>query len=256
MKNGKMILLTMVTGVVMVMFACGPKYPNCEKDEHCKEHNQYCVDKLCRDCATSEHCKSKGPCAFCGATYTCEKPAGLPGDCCVSDLDCKQGKCWKDPGYEKGRCAQCVSDSDCGANFKCVQGSCVPVGECDDSRPCPPGKKCVNNMCVSVECTLESPYFDFDESAIRADAREVLLRNYECLKQTGRSVTLEGHCDERGSDEYNLALGSRRAYSVKKFLENLGYSGSLMNPTSRGEEGASHCTDDTCWQKDRRVDFR
>ncbi len=256
MKFGRLLASALGGVVLLVSAGCGPKYPNCEKDEHCKEHNEYCVMGLCRECARTDHCAAKGPCVYCGPEYTCIKPQGAPGDCCTSDLDCKQGKCWKLPGREAGTCAQCGSDADCGANMKCVQGSCVPRGECDASRPCPPGQVCENGVCVAVQCSLDPVYFDFDEYAIRADARDTLNRNYNCLKQRGQGIGLEGNCDARGSDEYNLALGTRRAEAVKKFLQNLGFGGS-MTTTSFGEEKANQtCTDEGCWQNDRRVDLK
>lgn len=250
--------LALVVGGLLVAFAtgCGPKYPNCEADEHCKEHGQFCVDKLCRDCATSDHCKAKGPCAFCGPQYTCDKPAGNPGDCCTSDLECKQGKCWK-PAGDRGTCAQCAGDADCGANMKCIQGGCVPACQCKTDADCGQGRTCDGCNCIVTACNLDPIYFDFDESSIRADARDVLNRNYDCIKKRGQSIAIEGNCDERGADEYNLALGTRRADAAMRFLSNLGVSGGQMTATSFGEEKPV-CTDhsEDCWWKNRRDDFR
>ncbi|NOZ02424.1 MAG: OmpA family protein [Deltaproteobacteria bacterium] len=243
-----------VTALVLFT-ACGPKYPDCETDEHCKDHNQVCVDKLCRDCATSAQCTDRGPCAFCGPQYTCDTPAGAPGDCCASDLDCKQGKCWKMQGAQSGTCAQCASNADCSADMKCVQGSCVPKAECQNDADCGAGRQCENGVCVAA-CQPEPVYFDFDEYAIRSDARDILNRDYECLKSRGQSVTLEGNCDERGSDEYNLALGTRRASAAQRYLKGLGFSPSMMSTTSFGEERPV-CTQSSedCWWKNRRVDL-
>jgi peptidoglycan-associated lipoprotein len=240
-----------------IAVACGPKYPNCDKDEQCKDHNQYCVDKVCRDCATSDHCKAKGPCAFCGPQYTCEKPAGGPGDCCSSDLDCKQGKCWKMPGSDRGTCAQCAGDTDCGPNMKCIQGGCVPNAECDDAHPCPSPKVCQNGSCITPSCSLDPIYFDFDEFAIRADARSTLNNDNDCIKKKGQAIVVQGNCDERGSDEYNLALGQRRADAAKKFLLNLGVGKGQLSTTSFGEEKPV-CSDhsEDCWSKNRRDDFQ
>jgi len=243
-----------VTAMLMLA-ACGPKYPDCENDEHCTDHDQVCVDKLCRDCRSSAQCADRGPCAFCGPEYTCETPTGTPGDCCSSNLDCKQGKCWKRPGAETGTCAQCESDTDCSADMKCVQGSCVPRAECQNDADCGAGRQCENGICVAG-CTPKPVYFDFDEYSIRADGRDILNRSYECLKARGQSVTLEGNCDERGSDEYNLALGTRRAQAVKRFLKGMGFNRSLMSTTSFGEERPV-CTGsgESCWWKNRRVDL-
>jgi len=241
----------------LLLVACGPKYPNCDSNEHCKDHNQFCVDKICRDCATSENCAARGPCAFCGLNYTCEKPVGAPSDCCASDLDCQQGKCWKMLGSDKGTCAQCAGDGDCGSTMKCVQGTCVPAAECTGDADCGTGRHCDNGTCVVAQCSLEPVYFDFDESAIRADSRDTLNRNYECLKMRGQTATVEGNCDERGSDEYNLALGTRRAEATRKFLQNLGVDPSMLVVTSFGEEKpVCNERNEDCWMKCRRTDLK
>lgn len=241
----------------VLLAGCGPKYPDCEGDEHCKEHGEVCLDKKCVQCRGNDQCRAKGPCAFCGAGHTCEKPAGGPGDCCASDLDCKQGKCWKLPNAMTGTCAQCGGDADCGTNMKCVQGSCVPKAECASDADCGAGRKCENGSCVTALCQLQPIYFDFDESAIRADARDTLNKNYDCVKQRGQDIQVEGNCDDRGSDEYNLALGTRRAEAGKKFLLNLGMKKKNVSTVSYGEEKPV-CTsqDESCWSQNRRDDFR
>ncbi len=87
---------------------------------------------------------------------------------------------------------------------------------------------------------VRDAYFDFNKADIRADAREALaktadfLRNYPQIK-----VTVEGHCDERGSTEYNLVLGDRRATAVKNYLVSLGISADRINTTSLGKEKPS-----------------
>jgi peptidoglycan-associated lipoprotein len=253
------VLKLMFTGFVLFAWAaCGPKYPNCDKDEQCTEHGEFCVNKLCKQCKEKAHCSKQGPCAYCGPENSCVKPQGNPGDCCVSDLDCKQGKCWKEAGQETGRCAQCASDADCPQNMQCVQGSCIPKAECDSEHPCPEGMICENGKCKpKPQCTLDPVYFDFDEYAIRADMRDVLTRDYSCLKERGQNIVIEGNCDERGSDEYNLALGQRRADAVKKYLKNLGYNEKAMSTVSYGEERPV-CTDhsEDCWWKNRRADVK
>jgi len=258
MNRGMMTFVIAGMAFSALMFtACGPKYPACDKDEHCKEHGEFCVNKLCVECAMDNHCAGKGACMTCGANNACVKPAGFAGDCCTADGDCQQGKCYKSGGLA-GICAQCAAEGDCGAAFKCVGGNCVPKGECGDGMPaCPAGKACVNNMCVVQECQLAPIYFDFDESAIRADARGTLDANYACMKEKGKAVQVEGHCDERGSDEYNLALGTRRAKAAQKFLMNLGAKKAQVGITSKGEEQPV-CTEayESCWSRNRRDEFR
>jgi peptidoglycan-associated lipoprotein len=104
---------------------------------------------------------------------------------------------------------------------------------------------------------VQDAYFDFNKADLRSDAREALshtanyLRNYPQVK-----VTIEGHCDERGSTEYNLGLGDRRANATKSYLVSLGISGDRISTVSYGKE-KPFCMDSTedCWQKNRRGHF-
>jgi peptidoglycan-associated lipoprotein len=104
---------------------------------------------------------------------------------------------------------------------------------------------------------LKDVYFDFDSYALRADARETLKANSAWLKANpAAQVQLEGHCDERGTTEYNLALGAKRAQSVKDYLVTLGTAADRLTTISYGEE-VPLCRDqnDECWQKNRRARF-
>ena len=109
----------------------------------------------------------------------------------------------------------------------------------------------------STKLDLQTVYFDFDQSAIRGDARPVLRANGERLRATDVAIRLEGYCDERGDEEYNLALGERRATSVKRYLENLGVSGSQMRTLSYGEaKPAVPGHSEEAWRYNRRVELR
>jgi peptidoglycan-associated lipoprotein len=104
---------------------------------------------------------------------------------------------------------------------------------------------------------LKEVYFDFDRYDLRADAREILKSNWDWLKANpSAQVQIEGHCDERGTTEYNLALGSKRAQSVKDYLVTLGTTADRLSTTSYGEE-LPVCREQTeeCWQKNRRAKF-
>jgi peptidoglycan-associated lipoprotein len=104
---------------------------------------------------------------------------------------------------------------------------------------------------------LKEVYFDFDSYNLGADARETLKANMQWLKANpAAQVQIEGHCDERGTTEYNLALGSKRAESVKDYLITLGTAADRLTTISYGEE-LLVCRDQTeeCWQKNRRVRF-
>ena len=105
----------------------------------------------------------------------------------------------------------------------------------------------------------QDAFFDYDKSDIRPDARDALTHNAGLLKQifaqdSNFTVVVEGHCDERGSAEYNLALGDRRSTAAKDFLVQLGVPGDRIKTISYGKE-RPQCTEATedCWQKNRRA---
>jgi peptidoglycan-associated lipoprotein len=104
-------------------------------------------------------------------------------------------------------------------------------------------------------------YFDFDKSNIRDDAELALGRNADALKHiftdfANATVLIEGHCDERGSAEYNVGLGDRRAHAAKDFLMQLGLDAQRLLIISYGKE-RPQCTEsnEECWQRNRRVHF-
>jgi len=104
---------------------------------------------------------------------------------------------------------------------------------------------------------LQTVYFDFDSSALRPDAMETLRQNAEKIKQVpGVVIQLAGHCDERGTQEYNLALGERRALAVRNYLIQLGVSGDRLVTISYGKERpAVEGHNESAWAKNRRVEF-
>jgi len=103
----------------------------------------------------------------------------------------------------------------------------------------------------------EDIYFDFDQSMIRPDAQEVLRKKAEFLRENSVvSVVIEGHCDERGTAEYNLALGERRALAAKAFLMDLGISSSRLSTISYGEERPiDPRSNEEAWARNRRAHF-
>ena len=104
----------------------------------------------------------------------------------------------------------------------------------------------------------EHIYFDFDKSELKPAARAVLVKKAEWLrKNPNHAVRIEGHCDERGTNEYNLALGERRAMAAWKFLNALGISGDRMSTISYGEEKpADPGHNESAWSKNRRDEFK
>jgi len=100
-------------------------------------------------------------------------------------------------------------------------------------------------------------YYDYDKSDVRSDARGALSKTAEFLRAYPQiKVIVEGHCDERGSTEYNLGLGDRRAQAARQFLISLGVSADRMQTVSWGKE-RPFCTEsaENCWQQNRRAHF-
>jgi peptidoglycan-associated lipoprotein len=104
---------------------------------------------------------------------------------------------------------------------------------------------------------LKPIYFDFDRSFIREDARQAMKANADWLKANPKvMVRIEGNCDERGTKEYNQALGQRRAASAKKYLTDLGISAKRISLISYGKEKPiCNESSEDCWQKNRRDDL-
>jgi peptidoglycan-associated lipoprotein len=100
-------------------------------------------------------------------------------------------------------------------------------------------------------------YFDFDQSGVRADQKSRIEKNAQYIKANpGAAIVIEGNCDERGTSEYNMALGERRAVSGKKYMVNLGANGSQISTISYGEEKPlNHGHDELAWSQNRRDDF-
>jgi peptidoglycan-associated lipoprotein len=110
---------------------------------------------------------------------------------------------------------------------------------------------------LNSERPLDDVFFDLDKSDIRDDGRSALQRNADWLKKwPSTQITVEGHCDSRGSSEYNLGLGSRRANAVKDYLSSLGVPANRLTIVSKGKE-QPFCNDESesCWQQNRRGHF-
>jgi peptidoglycan-associated lipoprotein len=127
----------------------------------------------------------------------------------------------------------------------------------------PPPKPETPQVETPVKKTLQEAqfltvYFDFDKYNLRPDAKSNLDSNYQLLKTfSDVTVKIEGHCDERGTVEYNLSLGQKRAQSVQDYLTGLGISPSRITTISYGKERpAVQGSDEAAWAKNRRCEFR
>ena len=113
------------------------------------------------------------------------------------------------------------------------------------------------NERVRAQGLLGDVFFDYDKAELRAEARERLAKNAEFLLANRQfQLTIEGHCDEKGTNDYNLALGERRAAAAREYLAQLGVAAERVRTISYGEE-RPFCTDsaESCWGQNRRGHF-
>jgi len=158
--------------------------------------------------------------------------------------------------------------SGCGCFYQAVKGETTPpppparveappAPPPPPPPPAPPARVEAPPPPPAPAVSLQDINFDFDKYNIRAQDAETLKKDYEWFKQNpGRKARIEGHCDERGTTEYNLALGQRRADSTKTYLTNLGVDKVLLETVSYGKEKPL-CKEknEECWAKNRRAHF-
>jgi peptidoglycan-associated lipoprotein len=131
-----------------------------------------------------------------------------------------------------------------------LRGEDIPISE-------PPSLEFIEPS-AEDKLILRNIYFDFDRSSIRPDYQPVMEGIADWLNRNGhKQLLIEGHCDERGTSEYNLALGERRSLSVRKYLVGLGISPDRLHTISYGEEKpAVSGHDESAWAENRRAEFK
>jgi peptidoglycan-associated lipoprotein len=248
--------------VSAALTGCGPTYPNCESDDHCKSKGEYCLNNKCAQCRIDSQC----PGADTDKCVTCDAGAcGRRADCCSSNLDCGAGKkC----DTAANKCVnQCAADTDCPAGQKCsAKGACeVPAGSvaagggCKGDTECSAGLKCRDGKCVDEQgqCVLMSINFGFNEYSLTDAAQSTLSANLKCFKEKPpASITVEGHCDERGTDAYNMELGTKRAKAVKDYLQ--ASMPKVKVKTMSYGKTRPVCSEESedCWGRNRRAEFK
>lgn len=252
-------------GLVLALASvgCGEKYPKCKSNLDCADYKEFCVQGFCKKCSEDAHCNAKSPCQQCNTTsYTCE----LQRNCCVSDSDCPYGKCTKLANQRAGKCASgpCTTNAQCGRNQECKDGICVATTKtpCTQDSECGPNAKCRQGFCEKNDsqseiCELKVVHFDFDEHTLSTAAKKTLDENGRCLKLRKGAFTVEGNTDQRGTAEYNLALGQRRANAAQNYLVDYGISGKRMKTVSYGKEKlVCERANEACYKQNRRVELR
>jgi peptidoglycan-associated lipoprotein len=203
--------------------------------------------------------------------------------------ECKTSQdCLEQQGFGKvcveGRCQECAADADCKDGFVCRTNKCVPKPQCAQDSDCPSGQKCQAERCVAdrsaqdaedarrraeeeaarravpPECADGAAFtvrFGFDQSTLVGDAQGTLQKLADCLKRApAKRVTIAGNCDERGTTQYNIALGARRADAARKYLADLGVQAKLETVSYGKEKPVCSEQTEDCWAKNRRDDFQ
>jgi peptidoglycan-associated lipoprotein len=238
------ILRAVFIAVVAAAAGCpGPEYPKCESDDHCKKTkdgaaiNEYCVFGQCQECAKD---------AQCGAGKQCVQ--GRCEESCADDQQCGEGSI-----CESSRCvaAQCQSDDACGAGGTCKAGRCERAGVTRTNDTTGDGDTGEDVVCEKRSARVQ---FDYNMSDLRPEGRAVLDTLARCLTKNAEwKITVEGHCDDRGTPEYNLSLGENRAKSVKKYLTALGVDDKRVRVVTYGEEKPLDPSQtEDAWAKNRR----
>ena len=146
----------------------------------------------------------------------------------------------------------------CASTPEPVEEEVIVDTEFDDASSSMVPQSDVEDVTVAVISLNIAPvYFDFDRSDIRSEFAPILRAAAAELVDLGATVVIEGHTDDRGSDDYNIALGERRAGAVRKYLYNLGVPMAQMSIVSYGEaQPAVSGTGETAWALNRRANFR
>jgi peptidoglycan-associated lipoprotein len=194
--------------------------------------------------------------------------------------ECKSSQdCADQAGYGKicvdGRCQECGQDTDCQSGFVCRSNKCTPKPQCTSDAQCPSDQQCAGERCVprpaaakptpppdtgpSAECQDSARFtirFGFDQATLTPDSQSSLQSLADCLKAApAKRVVVQGNADERGTAQYNVALGSRRADAARKYLSDLGVGGAIDTVSFGKERPVCRQSNEDCWAKNRRDDF-
>lgn len=249
-SSAHVFLLGLAAAALVAVAGCTPKYPKCEKDSHCEEKGEVCVEGTCQQCRDD---------STCAAGQMCKGGACVAKPECASNTDCAGNKICR-----SGKCQlECSSAADCGSGLKCMENRCVDELACVGPGDCSGGMSCVNSRCTDATanasmagCQYPTVRFDFNQSTLSAEARDGLKAVVDCLSARGGTLVVEGHCDERGTEEYNLALGDRRARAVAEFLKRLGVKSSKLDIVSKGEtDPVNNASNESAWAENRRAEF-
>jgi peptidoglycan-associated lipoprotein len=238
----RVLLLAVTLSGVLAAAACKPslKPGECKSSQDCLKQEGYgkvCVEGRCQECGADADCKE----GFVCRGNRCEpKPQCTTDDQCPPGQSCQGERC---VAREAGTCA---SDRDCGPDQKCQNGKCSTR---EAAAPA-----------VSGECSDPEKFtihFGFDQSNLTGESQQSLQKLADCLKSSpAKRVVIAGNCDDRGTAQYNIALGNRRADAARKYLSDLGVQAKVETVSYGKEKPVCSEQNEGCWAKNRRDDFQ
>ncbi len=265
-KNPALFVLAFIVSALLAI-SCGPTYPNCKTDDHCSKSSEVCVNGQCQKCRDATQCK-EGEEECVANRCEVKKPTLVKAGCstdndCGANAICFHGQCSK----------TCSTNTDCGSGEKCSNNYCIALNQCFSNNDCNANEICQSGMCtvpvastdliqVARNCSVERIHFDFNEATLSQNAISQLEKDFECLKakiEVGmlKTIELEGHADERGTIEYNLALGEKRAQAAMNYLANRGIGKELLETLSKGENDPINPSNtEDAWSQNRRVEVK
>jgi peptidoglycan-associated lipoprotein len=239
----RVLLLALTVSGAIALAGC-PKKPSegeCKSSEDCAAQEGYgkvCVEGRCQECSADAECREG---------FVCRENKCTPKPQCGSDADCGAGQACENERCVARQAGTCAGDRDCGPDQSCKDGQCVASGAGAGGEVAP---ACADAGSFTIR-------FGFDEASIAGSSQEPLQKLADCLKASpAKRVVVAGHADDRGTSQYNVALGSRRAEAARKYLGDLGVA-AKVDTVSYGEEQPL-CTDasEDCWSQNRRAEFK
>ncbi len=236
----RVLLLALCVSATLALTACPSKPRNgeCKSSQDCAEQTGFgkvCVEGRCQECAADGDCQDG---------FVCRENKCTPKPQCAGDADCPAGQTCQGERCVARAAGTCGSDADCTGGQTCQAGRCAaPVSQGEPSEEC-------------RDASRFTVRFGFDQSTLTPDAQGTLQDLAGCLKEApAKRVTVQGNADERGTAQYNVALGARRAEAARKYLSDLGYNGTIDTVSFGKERPVCRQSNEECWSKNRRADF-
>ena len=237
----RVLLLALCVSGALALTACPskPKNGECKTGQDCADQAGYgkiCVDGRCQECGQDTDCQ---------AGFVCKSNKCTPKPQCASDTECPAGQMCQGERCVARPAGTCGSDRDC-ASGTCQNGKCVAAAAQPEAQP-------------AAECQDAARFtirFGFDQATLTSDSQSNLQTLADCLKAApAKRVVVQGNADERGTAQYNVALGNRRADAARKYLSDLGVAGTLDTVSFGKERPVCRQSNEDCWARNRRADF-